>query len=165
MRDIHSIVDEHTIHLLQLAYFYTKSHHVAEDLVQDVFIKFCDSDYEERGQLGAYLRRLTVNRCKDYLKSWSYRKIQLQNTFISPMIRKRDFIVEQEERSRIGEVVLSLPVHYREIIILYYFEEMTTVQIAELIKEPESTVRTRLRRAREKLKPLLQEEWEVLMHE
>lgn len=154
MRDLHKIMDEHTVHLLQLAYFYTKNHHVAEDLVQDVFIKFSDSDYEERGQLGAYLRRLTVNRCKDYLKSWSYKRIVLQDTLISPVKRKRDLVVEQEERSQIGDAVLSLPVHYREVIVLYYFEELTTVQIAELIKEPESTIRTRLRRARERLKPL-----------
>ena len=158
-------MEDHSEQLLQLAYFYTKNYHAAEDIVQDVFIKFHASNYEERGQLVAFLRRLTINRSNDYLKSWAYRKLQLHDAFKSIHKKSRDYVVEEEERSIIGEAILSLPIRYREIIVLYYFEELKTPQIAELLNESESTVRTKLRRAREKLKPLLQEQWEVLMHE
>ena len=166
MTNLRTIMEEHSEQLIQLAYFYTKSYHAAEDIVQDVFITFYRSDtYEERGQLTAYLRKLTVNRAKDYLKSWAFRKLQLKDAWSSLGKRQRDHVVELEERSEIGAAILSLPIHYREIIILYYFEEMNTVEIATLLGEAESTIRTRLRRAREKLKPLLQEQWEVLSHE
>lgn len=165
MRDFRTIMEEHSEHLIQLAFFYTKSYHVAEDIVQEVFIKFHNSDYEERGELVAFLRRMTVNRSKDYLKSWSYRKLQLVDAWSGLTKKQRDNVIDFEERSEIGAAVLNLPIHYREVILLYYFEEMTTVEIATLLGDADSTVRTRLRRAREKLKPLLQQEWEVLNYE
>ena len=165
MRDFRTIMEEHSEHLIQLAFFYTKSYHAAEDIVQEVFIKFHNSDYEERGELAAFLRRLTVNRSKDYVKSWSYRKLQLVDAWSGLTKKQRDNVIDFEERSEIGAAVLNLPIHYREVILLYYFEEMTTVEIATLLGDTDSTVRTRLRRAREKLKPLLQQEWEVLNYE
>ena len=58
--------------------------------------------------------------------------------------------------------VLTLKVHYREVIIFYYYEEMTTVEIARLLELPEGTIKTRLKRAREQLKVKLQSsDWEV----
>lgn len=68
------MIDEHAEHLLRLAYFYVKNRHAAEDIVQEVFIKFSQPNYEERGQLRAYLSTLTINKSKDYLKSWHYKK-------------------------------------------------------------------------------------------
>ncbi|WP_274520215.1 RNA polymerase sigma factor [Lysinibacillus parviboronicapiens] len=54
----------------------------------------------------------------------------------------------------------------REVLIYFYFEEMPVVEIAQLLNIPESTVKTRLRRGRELLKPKLEHiEWEVLLHE
>lgn len=165
MINLRTVMEEHSEQLIQLAFFYTKSYHAAEDIVQDVFIKFHQSPYEERGQIGAYLRKLTVNRCKDYLKSWNYRKLQFKDAWSNITKKNRDYIVDVEERSEIGAAILTLPIHYREIILLYYFEEMNTSEIASLLGESDSTIRTRLRRAREQLKPLLQKEWEVLNYE
>lgn len=72
----------------------------------------------------------------------------------------------QNERTIIGEAVLNLPFEYREPIILFYFQELSIHEIAETIGLPQNTVKTRLRRAREKLKPVLQDEaWEVLANE
>lgn len=164
---LEKIIDEHAEHLLRLAYFYVKNRQTAEDIVQEVFIKFAEQSYEERGQLRAYLSTITINKCKDYLKSWHYKKVTLQEKLF-PMCSKahKDALVEAEERSQIGAVILELPLQYREPILLYYFEEMKVVEIASVLGIPENTVKTRLRRAREALKPLLkQEEWEVLMHE
>ena len=165
MQQLRNIMEQHSEQLIQLAYFYTKNYHAAEDIVQDVFIKFYNSDYEERGQLQAYLRRLTVNRAKDYLKSWTYKRLLLQDAVTTGFKRGRDKVIVAEEKSAIGAAILALPIHYREIIVLYYFEELSTPQIAEILGETDSTIRTRLRRAREKLKPMLDEVWEVLVHE
>lgn len=165
MTNLRTVMEEHSVHLIQLAFFYTKSYHAAEDIVQDVFIKYHHTPYEERGQLRAYLRKLTVNRSKDYLKSWNYRKLQFIDAWSSLTKKNRDAVIVFEERSEIGAAILTLPVHYREIILLYYFEEMNTREIAVLLEESDSTIRTRLRRAREQLKPLLQKEWEVLNYE
>lgn len=72
------IINEYSKHLLRIAYFYTKNRHAAEDIVQDVYIKFMQSDYSESGQLRAYLTKMTVNKSKDYLKSWAYKKYSLK---------------------------------------------------------------------------------------
>ena len=63
------MIEEHAAHLLRLAYFYVKNRQTAEDIVQEVFIKFSQRGYEERGQLRAYLSTLTINQSKDYLKA------------------------------------------------------------------------------------------------
>lgn len=162
---IEQIIDEYSPHLLRLAYFYTKNRHTAEDIVQDVLIKFCEAPYEERGQLRAYLTRLTINKSKDYLKSWAYKKIVFQQKIFTKVKADPDSIVQQEERSAIGAAILQLPLKYREPIILYYFEEMAIADVAEVLVLPENTIKTRLRRARQQLKPHLQGEWEVLANE
>lgn len=164
---LEKIIDDHAEHLLRLAYFYVKDQQVAEDIVQEVFIKFSSQAYEERGLLRAYLSTLTINKSKDYLKSWHYKKIILQEKLFSIRAKEhRDELVEAEERSQIGAAILKLPLQSREPILLYYYEEMKVAEIAIVLGIPENTVKTRLRRAREALKSYLkQEEWEVLMHE
>ncbi|GLC90476.1 RNA polymerase sigma factor [Lysinibacillus piscis] len=89
MLSFHQIVDEHSEHLLRIAYYYTKNLHAAEDIVQDVFIKFSQSNYIEQGLLHAYLTKMTVNRSKDYLKSWSYRKYSFKNNYLLFLFYKR----------------------------------------------------------------------------
>ena len=102
---------------------------------------------------------------KDYLKSWAYKKIVLQQKIFTKGKADPDSIVRQEERSAIGAAILQLPLKYREPIILYYFEEMAIADVADVLVLPENTIKTRLRRAREQLKPHLQGEWEVLANE
>ena len=58
--------------------------------------------------------------------------------------------------------MFTLPIKYREILIFYYYEDYTVKEISQLLAISENTVKTRLVRAREKLKPLLQSEEEVL---
>ncbi|WP_285399658.1 sigma-70 family RNA polymerase sigma factor [Lysinibacillus sp. fls2-241-R2A-57] len=169
IKELEEIMQQHTERLIRLAFYYVKDLQSAEDIVQDVFIKFYDNqqNYEERGELRAYLSRLVINKSKDYLRSWTYRKIQVQQKiFAKKAIMKRDMLVQQDEQTLIENAILALPLKQREVLIYFYFEEMPVIEIAELLSIPESTVKTRLRRGRELLKPKLQHiEWEVLLHE
>lgn len=116
----------------------------------------------------SYLVTMTINKCKDYLKSWSYRKILVKEAFsIEKTKNVKDLIVHQEEVSLIGEAVLGLPLKYREPIILYYYEELSVKEIAVILKIPVNTIKTRMRKARELLKNKLHTEtqWEVLLDE
>ncbi|MFJ8236073.1 sigma-70 family RNA polymerase sigma factor [Ureibacillus sp. NPDC094379] len=166
-RQIDELVDQYAEHLLQLAYFYTKDRYSAEDIVQEVFLKFLEANYEERGTVRAYLSRMTINKSKDYLKSWAYKKVQLKEKWsFEKSKKKKDSLLVEDERHLIGQAILNLALEYREPIILYYFEEMSVAEVAAVLVIPENTVKTRMKRAREKLKPLLQEdEWEVLANE
>ena len=163
------LMEQHTERLIRVAYYYTKELQTAEDLVQDVFIKFYhkQSALKDVNDFSAYLTRMTINRCKDYLKSWHVRKVQFQQKWVE-QVQKEEFdrFVQQDEEQIIGEAIMRLPLKHREALVYYYFEEMTIPSIAQLLQIPQSTVKTRLVRGRKLLKAELKGiEWEVLLHE
>lgn len=158
----------YTESLIRLAYYYVKDGQAAEDIVQEVFIKMYHhpSKYEERGELKAFLYKMTANKSKDYLRSWSYRRVQLQNKFSSLATKiELDELVRKDEQTLIGEAILEFPLKQREVLIYFYFNEMPIRDIANILSTPESTIKTRLRRGKELLKhKLIHIEWEVLLN-
>lgn len=160
-------VTEFTDPLLRIAYLYVKDWQTAEDIVQDTFLTYYAKfeQFEERSSLKTYLVRITINKCKDHLKSWRYRKMIITNQFRGS---KKDSaqLLKNEERLDIANAVLALPIHLREIVIHYYYNELSVLEVSALLSIPDNTVKTRLRKARQILKEqLLADEWEVLAHE
>ena len=153
---LEDFIRQHGEELLRLAYTYVKSRHVAEDVVQDVLMKAFEKPEAFRGdsQYRTYLYRMTINQCKDYLKSWQYRKNVLTDTFRSRPAPTHQLSSEDEQI--LGEQILALPVHFREILVFYYYKELNTREIAELLVMPENTVKTRLQRGRRELKMKLE---------
>lgn len=167
---IEKVIVEHGDYLLRIAYLYVKNRATAEDIVQDVFIAFYQKQEQYRGDasLKTYLVKMTVNRSHDYLRSWTHKRIVLfekitgKGTSHTP----ERTMVEKVEKQELVEALFTLSVAYREVLILYYFDEMSSVEIARLLECPESTVRTRLKRARKQLENrLIDYEWEELRHE
>ncbi|MGE7024469.1 sigma-70 family RNA polymerase sigma factor [Solibacillus cecembensis] len=156
----------HGEELLRLAITYVKNTQVAEDIVQDVLLKAFEQQQQFRGEstYRTYLYRMTINRSYDYLRSWSYK-----NTVLTNKIQKifqgtksaEQQVIELTENARLGHAILQLPIKYREAIILYYYKEFNIEEIAQLLNTSSNTVKTRLRRGREKLKFILEEgEWD-----
>ncbi|WP_203248766.1 sigma-70 family RNA polymerase sigma factor [Sporosarcina beigongshangi] len=165
---LEEIMDHYTDLLFRIAYYYTKDIQVSEDIVQDTFVKFYHSArYEEQGNIKAYLSKMTVNRCKDYLKSWSYRKIIVQKKlFHTKHYTHKDVLIHTDETNMLDEAILSLPLKQREAIVYFYLENMSIKEIAKLLSISENTVKSRLRRGKELLKASLQHiEWEVLLND
>lgn len=162
-----AIIREHNDYLLQLSYLYVKDWNAAEDIVQEVFIQYWmkSAQFQEQSSLRTYLTRITINRCKDYLKSWRYRTQIVTNVF-TEMIRPKSQLILQDEQLIVAEAVLSLSIKFREVIILYYFKELTIVEISTLLHTSESTIKYRLKKARGRLKEMLStHQWEVLTNE
>ncbi|URZ04466.1 ECF RNA polymerase sigma factor SigW (plasmid) [Clostridium felsineum] len=146
-------LDQYGNMLLRLAYSYMKNIYDAEDVVQEVFVQLLknidifESDSYKRNWLICVAR----NICKNKLKSaWFKKCIELEE-------------VPCYDRYKDGNVldsVMNLPLKYREIIYLYYYEEYTTVEISDLINKKESTVRSLLSRGRKLLKKKLKEEYD-----
>ena len=167
---LEEVIAEHGDYLLRVAYLYVKNRGTAEDIVQDVFISFYQKQEQYRGDasLRTYLVKMTVNRSHDYLRSWTHKQINLfeKITGKSTNYTPEQAVVEKVEKQELVEALFKLSVTYREVLILYYFEEMTTVEIAKLLDCPEATVRTRLQRARKQLENrLIDYEWEEFRHE
>ena len=126
----------------------------AEDAVQEVFLRLYtrERDFASPEHLRRWLIRVTVNLCRDNLKSpWRKRRVDLKQ-LPEPSFHQ----VEQRELYR---EVMALPEKYRTVLDLFYYEELSTREIGEVLGIRQSAVTTRLNRAREHLKKRLREAW------
>ncbi|PIC83248.1 RNA polymerase [Sporosarcina sp. P1] len=162
--ELEHVMDTYGEHLLKMAYFYLRDREMAKDIVQEVFISFYEkSNYQEQGKLRAYLTKLTVNRCKDYLRSWTFRHLKLNKERLEIIHTEHDRLILKEEQSAIATAILALPIKYREIILFYYYEELNMREIATFLDLSENTVKTRMTKARTLLRGKLSNDyWEVL---
>ena len=126
----------------------------AEDVFQTVFLKYALSNqrFETPEHEKAWLIRVTVSTCRDLLKSFfRQHTVSLEEIPESPS-------PASARQTEVLEAVRSLPKDYREVIYLHYYEGYTAKEIAELWGKSPQSVRTRLTRARKKLKKILGEE-------
>ncbi|MFJ7828539.1 sigma-70 family RNA polymerase sigma factor [Psychrobacillus sp. NPDC096623] len=151
------MIDSYGESLMRLAYTYVKNRQVAEDIVQDVFIRAYEKIDDFRGESSyqTYLYRMTVNRCHDHFRSWSFRNLLFSDKNYDH--KRQENSVETEILSKtvhniLGEEILSLPLKYREVIVFHYYKEYSINQIANILEISSNTVKTRLRRAKDKLK-------------
>lgn len=146
-----ALLDQYGEHILRLAYSYLHNQSDAEDILQDTLIQYLRTApvLESPAHEKAWLLRVAGNLSKNLLRAHGYRQAdQLEETLVAQ---------EREDLSYVWEAVKALPVPYREAIHLFYYEGYSTAQIAQILDQKESTVRSRLKRGREKLKPLLEE--------
>ncbi len=153
------LMDQYGNMIIRLAYTYVKQKEAAEDISQEVFIscyKHLDS-FEEKATYKTWLYKITVNKCKDYLKSWSKRN--LFSMELNKLVYFHSTNQEEEENSdrEIFDEVMKLPIKQREVIILHYYEEFSIQEISELLKLNCNTIKTRLHRGRNKLKQIVSE--------
>ena len=163
---IEELIDTYSDYLFRIAFIYTKDEKVAEEVVQDVFWKYYQTQqYDGRASVKTYLTKMTINRSYDYLRSWKNKKALLVETFRNAKSADTESI-QKEERGEITAAVLKLPLKYREVLLLYYYEDLQVNEIAEFLQVPASTVKTRLQRGRERLKQTLpKQQWEVLAND
>lgn len=146
-----ALLDRHGESILRLAYSYLHNQSDAEDILQDTLIQYLRTApvLESPAHEKAWLLRVAGNLSKNLLRAQGYRQAdQLEETLVAQ---------EREDLSYVWDAVKALPVPYREAIHLFYYEGYSTAQIAQILDQKESTVRSRLKRGREKLRPLLEE--------
>lgn len=124
--------------------------------MQDVFVKLyhLSQSFDNDAHLRNWLIRATLNRSKDYLRS-PCRRLN------SPIEAAREALSEPYDTDcTVFDAVMALPQKYREVVILYYYEEYSTAEIGALLHRKVTTVQTQLMRAKAQLKETLQEVWE-----
>lgn len=137
--------------LFRLAYSYLKNIHDSEDITQEAFLRLYCSEihFETDENVKAWLIRVTINLCKDALKSvWFKGRSELSD----------NIPYENKSESVIMDCIRRLKPEYRGIILLYYYEGYSTKEIAEICRISRTLATTRLSRARKKLKNLLLKE-------
>ena len=122
----------------------------AEDAVQDAFLKYLEKapEFDSGEHERAWLLRVTVNGCKSRLRSPWRRRAPLLEQYPA---------ADPEERALL-EAVFALPPRDRAVVHLYYYEGYKTPEIAAITGQTEGTVRSRLSRARARLRELLKGE-------
>lgn len=163
--DIEDLVYTYSDYLYRIAFSYVRDRQVAEEAVQDVMLKFyqVQPKLPSEAVVKSYLTRMVINRSYDYLRSWKNKRNTMLEMFHlkGPGVDRE--VVGATESEELLRAVLNLSIKYREAIILYYYEDLSIKEISEMLSCPESTVKSRILRARKMLKKVLKdEEWEVL---
>ena len=148
------LLDKYGNAVLRMAYGYLHNMTDAEDIVQETMIRFLNAApaFESPAHEKAWLLRVAANLSKNRI---AYNKIRQSDELNEEITAE-----EAEDLSFVWEAVKSLPVKYREVIHLFYHEGYQTAQIAKVLGRNESTVRSDLRRGREKLKEVLKGEYD-----
>lgn len=153
-----SLAGEYQAMLYRVAYSNLGNKADAEDAVQEAFLRYMKDDgtIQGREHEKAWLIRTTIHICTDMLKSsWRRTTVALDEAAIED--RKSVYLPFQLQDDGTLEAVLKLPVHYRNPIYLFYYEDYSIQEIAAILKEKEGTVKTRLKRGREEVRKLLSE--------
>lgn len=123
-----------------------------EDIFQIVFLKYVlhSAPFESEEHKKAWLIRVTINACKDLLRDFFRSKT-------APLEQWQEYAPEQSSESReVLAAVLALPLKYRDVVYLHYYEGYTAVEIGRLLGKNVNTVYTLLTRSRQKLKEMLE---------
>ena len=139
--------------ILRLCFTYSLGRADAQDICQNVFLKLLQSDrrFDSEGETRAFIIRITINECKDVLKSgWRRRSVPLDELI------EREVPFLPEENTGVLAAVQRLPVKYREAVYLYYYEGYNAEEIAAMVGAKPTAIRQRLARAREKLRKELE---------
>lgn len=141
--------------IFRLAFSYTKNIADAEDITQEVFVKLYNNFYlfKNEEHLKKWLIRVTINQCKTlFLSAWKRKTLSL--TEKEENITKD---ISNEKDNNILETIFKLPKKYRLVVHLYYYEDYKISEIAEILNIKETTIQTRLSRARTMLKEIIKE--------
>ncbi len=162
-------MQEYGTKVMHLAYYSLKDRHLAEDVAQEVFIKAYKHWDSFRGESSAYtwLYKITMNLCRDKARSaWWRRLLPTDEPRAStaagveaplpPDEDPEEAAMRSDLRDRMMQQVMKLNDAYREVVVMYYYHDLSTVEIAEITGQNENTIKTRLFRARAMLKELLQ---------
>ena len=153
---IEELLEEYQNRLYVAALSICKNTYDAEDVVQDTFIKYLSKniDYESKEHIKAWLLRVAINLAKNKTTTFFRRKVIPMEDYM------QNIEIPSKESYNLFNAVMSLPQKYRIVIHLFYYEDYSVKEIAEILKISQENVKTRLTRGRKQLKTMLKEEWQ-----
>ena len=150
-QEVNRAIEQYSDTVRRLCMIHLKNHADTEDIFQTVFLKYVLSSvsFESEEHEKAWFIRVTINACKDLLKS-----------FFRTHIVSLDEILDQPallppDNREVLEAVLSLPSKYRDVVYLHYYEEYSAPQISRILNKNVNTIYTLLTRSKEMLRKKL----------
>lgn len=158
---LESLMREYGDDVLRMAYLYVKDMHTAEDMFQETFLKVSQKldTFEGRSSMKTWLLSIAMNTCRDYLKSAYHNKVVPMYDFAEKQLNtKGDFerLERAERQETIKDAVMELPEHYKDVVLCVYFRQLGMEETAQELGVSVGTVKSRLSRAKEKLRVVLE---------
>ncbi|MCL1873792.1 MAG: sigma-70 family RNA polymerase sigma factor [Clostridiales bacterium] len=152
--DVDAVLLAYSDTVYKIALARTGNRNDADDIFQEVFLRLVKhiNKISSEEHMKSWLIRVTINCCKNHFRSWRNNTVSLSDLNAELTV---DFTPEE---SGIYQAVLRLPAKYRDVVHLFYYEELPIKEISEILKRKESTVKSQLSRGREKLKSILEED-------
>lgn len=153
-QSLEELIELHQKSLYAAAFSVCRNIDDANDAVQDTFIQYYTSkkQFHDGEHLKAWLLRVAINRAKDISGSfWKRNRISIEDCM-------NELPFELQEEHALFEEVMKLPEKYREVIHLYYYEDLSAREIARILRITEGSVKMRLSRGRSFLRDVLKEE-------
>jgi RNA polymerase sigma-70 factor (ECF subfamily) len=160
------LMDRYGSDIMRTAVLMLGDRHLAEDAAQETFILACQRirQFRRDGALRGWLLRIAVHLCRSKMRKSAWKRLFFNLTgdvaeqeSLNRQAGPGPGSAEWANRLTLREEIGKLSYKYREVIVLHYYHDMRTADIAGLLREPEGTVKSRLKRARSQLKQHLQE--------
>ncbi len=140
-----AVIESYFNMVYKLALSQTKNKNSADDVTQEVFLRYLKNNkkFESEEHRKAWLIRVTLNCSKNvFSNAWFQKTVPLSE----------ELVFEEQETGEVYYAVLELPLKYRSVIHLFYYEDLSIEEISSVLNRPQSTVKSQLFRGREMLR-------------
>lgn len=154
---INELFEEYVESIYIYAFSILKDKELAKDITQEVFIRCMRNIHMFKGKSSykTWLYKITLNLCRDYFKKKTNRMVNFPKEFFDSLpygVTPEVKFIKNEEYQKLLDNLLAMPLKYRNVLILYYFEELQIKEISKILGIKQNTVKTRLLRGRKLLR-------------
>ena len=150
------LMKEYGDSVFRMCFLYLKDYQLAEDATQETFIKAAKAyeQFQNHSTEKTWLIRIAINSCKSIMRTHWFQNMrnQIRDTSLD---EKTDLFETMLEKDSLSRAIMKLPQSDRQMILLYYYQELSLKEISEIIEKPVNTVNQKLYRARQRLKIML----------
>lgn len=154
------LMDTYSNMLLRMANLMLKDIKLAEDVVQETFLHFYAGFANYRGEAGVktYLCKILINECRqNRRRAWFRRNILMSEPELDSDGSK-EFTESAHNRLSLSEAMKKLNAGTREVLLLHYYNDLSVTAVSEILGKPEGTIKSKLKRGRDRIKRILQED-------
>lgn len=145
--------------IFRTCYMILKDYQLAEDATQETFYRvYCKlNSFRRKSNIKTWVTQIAINLCKDKLRKKSSGEVVTDEFYIP---QNTDIGADVEDKILLVQAVTDLELPLREVVVLYFYRDLTHKEIAKILKIPQTTVSYRLRTAREILKNKMKEDFD-----